>query len=100
MSEGVAYGEVEGEGFFEGRHVVVAAAAGVVGGVDAYAKVGPDDEDADVETQACSGAEGKVAQEWSGTQGATGAQGVVFEQPHVSGVEEYGSVERAEDGEA
>ena len=65
-SEGVADGEVEGEGFAEGFHVVVAGAAGVVGSVDADAEVAAHHEHADVEAQAGAGAEGDVAQESGG----------------------------------
>lgn len=87
-SEGVADGEVEGEGFAEGFHVVVAGAAGVVGGVDADAEVAAHHEHADVEAQAGAGAEGDVAQEGGGLELAAGTQGVVFQQPDVAGVDE------------
>lgn len=41
-SEGIAYGEVEGHGFAEGFHVVIAVLAGIVGGMDTDAEVGTD----------------------------------------------------------
>ena len=66
LLEGIADGEVEGEGVAERCHVVVAAAAGVVGRVDAYAQVGAHHEDADVEAQAAAGAEREVLQEGAG----------------------------------
>ena len=62
-SEGVADGEVEGEGVLEGGEVEVAALAGVVGGVEADAEVGAENEHGYVETEADAGAEGDVLQE-------------------------------------
>ena len=50
--EGVADGEVEGEAVLEFGDVVVAALAGVIGGVDADTQVGTNDEHRHVETQA------------------------------------------------
>ena len=63
LSERVAYGEVERQGFAERFHVVVAAFARVVGGVDADAEVAAHNEHAYVETKPDAGAQGKVAEE-------------------------------------
>lgn len=78
-SEGVADGQMEGEGVFEGGHVVVAGAAGVVGGVDADAEVAADNEDADVDAKPYAGAERQIAQKGFGAQFTTRAQGIFFE---------------------
>lgn len=91
---------MEGEGAAEGGHVVVAASAGVVGGVDAYAEVAAYDHHAEVETEPDAGAEGEVAQEGGGAELAAGAVGIVLEQPHVARIDEYGTVERSGDWEA
>lgn len=77
--EGVADGEVEGHGFPEIGEVVVAFFAGVVGGVEADAEVATEDEHADVEAEAYSGAEGEVLEEGAGTQCAAGTGGVGLE---------------------
>ncbi len=37
--EGIAYGKMEGKGFFERGHVVIASFAGVVGQMDSYTEV-------------------------------------------------------------
>ena len=100
LSERVADGEVEGEGFAEATHVVVAALARVVGGVDTYAEVAADNEHADVEAQAYTGAEGEGAQESLGLERASGTHGVVFEQPYIAGVNKERAMERAHNGEA
>lgn len=99
-SEGIADGQMEGQGVAERRHVVVAFAAGVVRGMDAYAEVGANDEDVDVEPQAGACAEREVAQERRSAQAAARTQFVVLEQPYVACVEEYCTVQGTEDGEA
>ncbi len=60
-SERVADGEVECQGVFERRHVVVAAPAGVVGCVYAHSEVGPHHEYAYVKAQTGACAECEVA---------------------------------------
>lgn len=73
---------MEGERFAEARHVVVSAAARVVGGVDSDAEVGAHYKHADVEAQPDAGAERYVFPESFGAERAAGARGVVLEQPY------------------
>lgn len=99
-SEGVTDGKVEGQGVLEGCHVVVAAFAGVVGGMDSDAEVGAEYEHGDVETESHTGAEGDVLEECGGFQLPAGAEWVFLQQPDVARVDEYGAVERADYREA
>lgn len=77
-SEGVTDGKVEGQGVLEGCHVVVAALAGVVGGMDSDAEVGAEYEHGDVETKSHTGAEGDVLEECGGFQLPAGRSGSFF----------------------
>ena len=91
---------MEGKGILEFGHVVVAALAGFVRGMDTYAEVAAHHEHADVEAQTHAGAEGYVLEKCGGFQLAAGTFGVVFEQPHVAGIEEHCAMYRPEDREA
>lgn len=99
-SEGVADGEVEGEGVLEGGEVVVAGFAGVVGGMEADAEVGAEHQHGDVEAQSEAGAEGYVLEEGRCLELAAGTQRVFLQQPYVTGIEKQGAMHGADDGEA
>ena len=87
---------MEGEGFAEILHVVVAAFAGIVGGVDAYTEVAANHKHAYIEPEADTCAQGKVFEERLATEFATGSQGVVLEQPHIARIDEQRTVQGAE----
>lgn len=91
---------MEGERFAEARHVVVSAAARVVGGVDSDAEVGAHYKHADVEAQSDAGAERYVFPESFGAERTAGARRIVLEKPDVTGVKENRSMERPVDREA
>ena len=98
-SERVPYSEMERKRVFKGGHVVIAAAACVVGCVYPDAEVAADDEHTDVKPQSHARAEREILEESGCLQLGAWAVGVVFKQPHVACVKEQCSVEWPEDWE-
>ena len=96
VSERIAYGKVEGKRLLERLHVVIATMTGVVGRMDAYAKVAAYNKHAYVETQTHSGTHGQIAEECAPLKLSTRTVGVVLQQPHITGIKEEGAVNGTE----
>ena len=99
QSERIADGEVECEAVLERGHVVIAAAAGLVRGMDANAEVGTKHEHVHVETQAETGAERNILKEILCRELRTGTQRVFLQQPHIAHVDKQRAVQETEYGE-
>ena len=99
--ERIPDGQVESETVLETGNVVVALLVRVrIGGVQADAEVGADDQVADVVAQSEARSQRDVVQEAFPFEFGPGTFGVFLQQPDVSGVEEDGPVEPAHDAEA
>ena len=99
--ERIPDGQVESETVLETGNVVVALLVRVrIGGVQADAEVGADDQVTDVVAQSEACSQRDVVQEAFPFEFGSGTFGVFLQQPDVSGVEEDGSVEPPHDAEA
>ena len=84
FSEGIAYGEVETYGVPEAAEVVVSAASGVVGSVDADSDVESEDEEVEVIAESGTCSKRYVAEEVAGIDGGAGAVGIGLHEPYVA----------------
>ena len=91
---------METEGVPELAHVVVAGVPRVVGGMDADADIEADDEEGEVVAQTEASAESYFTAEVVEVDATSGATGVFLQEPDVTGIDEHGSVELADEGEA
>ena len=91
---------MEGQTVFERSHVVVSLLPGVVGRMYAYSQIAAQYEHADVVAQSNTCTEGYVVEKSFVVEFASGAVGVTFQQPNITGIDKGGTVQVAPDGEA
>ena len=99
ISEGVAYGKMEGKGVLEFPYVVVSAPVGIGRSVESNAEVEAQYKELKVVAYAHAGTKGKIVEESGCLQGTTGALLVLTQEPYVAGIKEQGSLQTAHEGE-
>ena len=98
-SEGIADGKVEGEGVLEFGNVVVRRLSCVVRGVNADAKVEAKNKEIEVVAQSETCAESQGLEEAIVFERATDVIAVLTHKPHVTGIDEEGTLECIDEGE-
>lgn len=99
-SEGIAYGQMEGDCIFEAAKVEIGGLACIVGGMDSDTQVETKDEVFEIVAKAETCAYGQILEEAAGGELAAGMGVIAVHEPDIAGIDEEGTLQFVDDGES